>query len=345
MNLLIRADASAQIGTGHIMRCLALAQAWQVEGNEVMFLMGTCAPDLESRLRSEGCAVTHHEELLGSRTDGDRTIALAQDLKTEIVVVDGYHFGAAYQLQLKQAGLRVLFIDDNGHAEHYYSDWVLNQNIYAHAGLYPHKASYTQLLLGTRYALLRKEFWPWRDWQREFAPSPHKILVTLGGSDPNNVTLKVIQALQQLETDTLEVVVVVGASNPHYEKLQGAIKTGKHQIELQSNVINMPELMAWADMAITAGGSTCWELAFMQLPSLVITIAENQIETVKHLHSKGCFLHVGWHENISVNTIARQIYILRRKQEYRHQLSLSARDMINTQGLAHLLKALQTNRI
>ncbi|MEO0378198.1 MAG: UDP-2,4-diacetamido-2,4,6-trideoxy-beta-L-altropyranose hydrolase, partial [Cyanobacteria bacterium P01_A01_bin.17] len=276
---------SADIGTGHVMRCLALAQAWQTEGGKVTFLVGMIAPELDERLQSEGFAVLHHEKTLGSREDGDHTIAWAQELEANAVVVDGYHFGSAYQKRLKQAGLQVLFIDDNGHANHYYADWVLNQNIYAHEGLYTNKEPYTQLLLGTRYALLRKEFWPWRDWQREIAPHPDRILVTLGGSDPNNVTLRIIQALQKIETRTLEVSALVGASNPHYEMLQGAVKTDKHHIELRRNVNNMPELMAWADIAISAGGSTNWELAFMGLPSLVIPLAENQIEIVRTLAS------------------------------------------------------------
>mgnify|MGYP001792002932 CR=1 FL=1 len=287
LKLLIRADASAQIGTGHIMRCLALAQAWQAEGGAVTFLMGTSAPGLESRLQSEGFEVMHHEETLGSLEDGDRTITLAEEMGARCILVDGYHFGSDYQKQLKKGELRVLFIDDNGHVEHHYADWVLNQNIYAHEEMYESREPETQLLLGTRYVLLRKEFWPWRNWQRQIFPEAHKVLVTLGGGDPDNVTLSIIQALKKMPIDTLEVIVVVGATNPHYEYLQQAAQSSNQKIELRQNITDMPELMAWADIAITAGGSTCWELAFMDLPSLVIAIADNQLGIVRHLVQLG----------------------------------------------------------
>ena len=343
MQLLIRADASSQIGTGHIMRCLALAQAWQVEGGKATFLMGMIAPGLENRLEAESCTVIHHEAILGSQEDSDLTIALAQEIKAEAVVVDGYHFDSVYQKQLKQAGLRVLFIDDNGHADRYYADWVLNQNIYAHERLYPDKEPYTQLLLGTRYALLRKEFWPWREWHRETTSHPHKILVTLGGGDPDNVTLKVIQALQQIEVDILEVVVVVGASNPHYGILQEAIQASRHKVELRQNVTNMPELMAWADIAIAASGSTSWELAFMGLPSLTITIADNQKQIAAKLHQLNIVNHVGWFADIRIHLLNEAISHLLVSVERRQSMSDRSRRQVDGWGAKRVMDSLLSN--
>jgi spore coat polysaccharide biosynthesis predicted glycosyltransferase SpsG len=107
-------------------------------------------------------------------------------------------------------------------------------------------------LLGTKYALLRREFWQWQDWERAINPIARKLLVTFGGSDPDNVTLKVIQALEWLNRDDLEVIVVIGGSNPHYEILQKEATDSSLAISLQQNVSNMPELMAWADLAILA---------------------------------------------------------------------------------------------
>lgn len=283
MTLLVRTDASVEIGSGHVMRCLALAQAWQSEGRKVTFLMADAAPALEARINAEGFAVIHHPQPDGTAADSHHTIAIAQTLGTKRVVVDGYHFGAAYQQQLKAAGLKMLFIDDNGHADHYAADWVLNQNIYAHEGLYPHREPYTQLLLGTEFALLRQEFWPWRGWRRQIVPVARKILVTLGGSDPDNVTLKVMQALQEVTVPNLEVIVVVGGSNPNFEGLQTLATNSSVKFDLRRNVDNMPELMAWADVAISGSGSTCWELAFMGLPSLVIPLAINQEKVAQAL--------------------------------------------------------------
>jgi len=274
--LLVRVDASAQIGTGHLMRCLALAQAWRDVGGRVVFLMAMESPPLEARLRSEGMEVVHLPVQPGSMDDAIQTADFARQLGADWVVVDGYHFGAEYQRIIKDSGLRLLFIDDIGHAEHYSADLVLNQNIHAHEGLYQNREPYTRLLLGTRYVLLRREFLKWRGWKREIPEVARKVLVTMGGSDPDNVTLKVIQALHQVDMDGLEAIVVVGGSNPNYEELQSAVQDSRFPIRLESNVTNMPERMAWADVAVSAGGSTSWELAFMGVPILNLILAENQ---------------------------------------------------------------------
>ena len=341
MRLLVRADASSHMGTGHVMRCLALAQAWQAEGGAVDFLMATSAPGLEARLQQEGFEVFYQEAALGSQNDAENTIALAQQLQVDRLVVDGYHFGAEYQQQLKSTGLPVLFIDDNAHAEYYCSDWVLNQNIYAHEEMYEHREPNTKLLLGTRYALLRKEFWPWRGWQRKIAPLARKVLVTLGGADPENITLQVIQALQQNLIPDLEVIVVVGGSNPHYEVLQTVVQDSVVKIELQRNVTNMPELMAWADVAISGGGSTCWELAFMGLPSLIITLAENQVPTVKKLHSMGIFWHLGFHKNLDNETIENHLARLLKSGTLQEHKVLSETKIVDGQGVSRVISLLK----
>ena len=113
-------------------------------------------------------------------------------------MVDGYQFNADYQRALKAAGFRVLFLDDYGHATHYSADLVLNQNAYANEKMYAARESYTRLLLGTDYCLLRREFSSWRGWKREIAPIGTKILVTMGGSDPENFTTDVVEALCHL---------------------------------------------------------------------------------------------------------------------------------------------------
>lgn len=250
--LLIRADASAQIGTGHVMRCLALAQAWQDAGGQTCFVLANPAPSLESRLQAEGMVIRHLVGIDAELLRMLRQRQLSPTKKSQLIVIDGYHFGAGYQQQLKTAGFRLLFIDDYGHADHYYADIVLNQNIYAQADLYPSREPYTRLLLGIEYVLLRREFWAWRDWQRPIPDKARKILVTLGGSDPDNVTLIMIQALQQLPDDDWTAIVLVGGQNPHYQELATAV-VNDPRLQLRQNATNMPELMAWADIAISAG--------------------------------------------------------------------------------------------
>jgi UDP-2,4-diacetamido-2,4,6-trideoxy-beta-L-altropyranose hydrolase len=302
-HIIIRVDASTNIGTGHLMRCLALAQVWQDTQGQPIFLMANSVFAFEERLKSEGMKVVHLTTAPGSLEDAQETAALAHQFNVSWVVVDGYQFGSEYQKNLKNSGLNLLFIDDYGHAEHYYADFILNQNISADEQLYQHREPYTQLLLGTRYTLLRREFWQWQKWQRNIPPVAKKVLVTLGGADPDNVTLKVIQALQLLAVEELGAVVVVGGSNPHYETLKMAVQDSRFPIRLQRNVTNMPELMAWADIAISAGGSTCWEVAFMRLPSILLILAENQRAIAVELDRQGAIINLGWHQDVAIEQI------------------------------------------
>ncbi|MBV6624167.1 MAG: UDP-2,4-diacetamido-2,4,6-trideoxy-beta-L-altropyranose hydrolase [Rivularia sp. (in: Bacteria)] len=343
--LIIRADASTKIGTGHLMRCLALAQAWQDNQGQAVFFMASSVPAIEKRLQSEGMKVIHTSVIQGSSEDAVETVNIAHNLNAEWVVVDGYHFGSEYQKLIKESGLHLLFIDDYGHANHYYADLVLNQNIHAHENLYFNKESYTQLLLGTDYTLLRREFWQWRGWKRETPSVANKILVTLGGADPDNVTSKVIQGLQLVEGEELEVVVVVGGSNPHYEQLKTATKQSSFPIRLERNVTNMPELMAWADVAIASAGSTSWELAFMGLPSLVLILADNQRDIAQKLGEIEVSINLGWHEDVSVEQISKVIIELLESAEIRSKMTSLGNELVSGEGSNKVLVSLQGKEI
>lgn len=339
MHLLIRADASAQIGTGHVMRCLALAQAWMQHGGRAIALMTETTSSLECRLTSESIQVLHLKSVAGSQEDAQETIQIAQEVKANWVVVDGYQFSAEYQRILKENSLKLLVLDDYGHAEHYWADIVLNQNVSADISLYPNREPYTQLLLGPRFALLRREFWDWQGWQRQTPEIARKILVTLGGADPDNMTLKVIQALQQVQIDDLQVVAVVGASNPHIEVLKEAAQNSRHSTRLEHNVTNMPELMAWADSAISGGGSTCWELAFMGLPTLVMVLAENQRAIVETLDQKGIVQR--WPASQTADTIAQKILKILLSEKIRTRMTQLGQVLVDGQGSDRVLMILE----
>ncbi|MEH1960629.1 MAG: UDP-2,4-diacetamido-2,4,6-trideoxy-beta-L-altropyranose hydrolase [Nostoc sp.] len=343
MKLFIRVDASTQIGIGHVMRCLALAQTWQNAGGQVIFVMATKAPDLKTRLNAEGMEVIHLPIQIGSAEDAEETAKLARQFNASWVVVDGYNFGAKYQEIIKRFELQLLFMDDYGHAKQYHADIVLNQNIHAYEGLYRNRQPYTKLLLGTSYSLLRREFWQWGGWQRSLPLIAKKLLVTLGGADPDNVTLKVIEGLQQVEVEGLEAVVVVGGSNPHYEQLRSASQNLQFPIRLERNVMNMPDLMAWADVAVTAGGSTCWELAFMGLPSLVMILAENQRAIAEKLEAMGVVVNLGWHKNVSAVEIASRVAQLLITIGMREKMTTHSQELVDGQGSSRVLSYLKDN--
>ncbi|CCQ59836.1 UDP-2,4-diacetamido-2,4,6-trideoxy-beta-L-altropyranose hydrolase [Crocosphaera watsonii] len=341
--ILIRVDASTDIGSGHLMRCLALAQGWKNRAKKVIFVMATEASGLVNRLESEAIEVIKLSVELGSFEDAQQTADSAKKLGINWIVIDGYHFDSHYQKIIKSSGLKLFLIDDYGQTNDYCADFVLNQNISADESLYRNRNYNTQLLLGTQYVMLRQEFLTWQGWQRQVPKSGCKILVSLGGGDPDNVTEKVIKALQQLEQKTLEVIVIVGGTNPYYDRLKLAIQGFSCPIQIKKNISNMPELMAWADLAITAGGSTCWELAFLGLPSIVIILADNQQKIAEKLDQMGLIINLGWHETVSLESIKNTTKKLQYSQELREKMSRLGQQLIDGQGVTRILTKLDKN--
>jgi len=279
----------------------------------------------------------------GSAADAAETVDLAQQREATWLVIDGYHFSADYQRTVADSDARVLAVDDGAHAGHYCADTVLNQNIYATEQLYAAREKHVRLLLGTDYVLLRREFKAWQEWRRDIPDVAHKVLVTLGGSDPDNVTLKVVQALKQVDQDGLEARIVVGGSNPHLGALEAAVGELGGALRLETDVSDMPRLMAWADVAVTAGGSTCWELAFMGLPSVIIVLADNQRPVADGLAAAGAGVSLGWHEDVTVDRVAAELERLASSREVRRQMSDRGKTLVDGRGatrtVTHLLDA------
>jgi spore coat polysaccharide biosynthesis predicted glycosyltransferase SpsG/RimJ/RimL family protein N-acetyltransferase len=248
------------------------------------------------------------------------------------VAIDGYHFGSEYQLAIKRAGFQLLAFDDHGHAEYYWADIVLNQNLSANEHLYQRRHPDTRLLLGTRYALLRQEFLKWENQQRVFSETANKLLVTLGGGDSENFTLKVIKALKLSTQDDLEAIVITGTNNPYEQQIRQVAHESFFPIQVIRNVANMPELMAWADIAISAAGSTSWELAFMGVPTIFLATADNHIPIAKKLETRGAGINLGEANHVSINQIAEQLNNLRHSKEARQQLSINAQKLVDGKG-------------
>lgn len=334
--LLIRADGSASIGTGHVMRCLALAQAWCHRGGTAVFVQAETTAALLERLRSEKMTATTIDATPGSDADAQQTIEIARSLSASWLVADGYRFGAGWQKRIRDAGLRLLVIDDYGHAEHYHANVILNQNASAGAALYTKRDADTHLLLGTRFALLRREFIGHK-FERTLPESPRRILVTLGGSDPDNVTEKVITALLPLKG--IEATVVAGGSNPNIESLKAA--TARHPaIQLLVNPSNMPKLIARADMAIAAGGSTSWELAYLGLPSIVIVLADNQEAIAAELHRRNVCVCLGDHRTLATHQITAAVKALLGDVDRRRIASTSGSRLVDGHGASRIAAAL-----
>ena len=339
--LLFRADASVSIGTGHVMRCLALAQAWQDAGGRAAFAMAESTPAVHEKLRAEGFEVLSVAARAGSDEDSAQTISLAREQRAEWVVVDGYQFDADFQRVLKTAELRVLFLDDNGHAGIYSADLVLNQNVHAAESMYERRGPDTRLLLGTSYSLFRREFAAWTEWRREIPAMGRKLLVTFGGSDPGNFTAIVMQSLRQVKIPAMETVVVIGASNPHFALLENIRSAIEGAVRLERNVSDMAKLMAWADLAVSAAGTTSLEMCLLGLPAIVVTVAENQRASARELEKRNCVVRLDASQGLRVEGVAELIEQLLRDRQTRQLLSQHGRELVDGNGAKRVIAAIE----
>ena len=340
-NLLIRADASAEIGTGHVMRCLALAQAWQDAGGKTTFLMAQSTPSIEARLTAENCSVLSLSVMPGSNEDADLTNEYASGIDAEWLVADGYAFGAKYQEQIRNRERKLLCVDDAGKCDRYVADIVLNQNLAAAHDLYPNYLPGTQLLLGPSFCLLRREFTPWRKFQREIILRGHNVLVTLGGSTPVEGGVRVIEALGRARVEGLRAIFVVGGSSLDVAALENCASKFPEKISIRRDVSNMAELMAHADVAISAAGSTCWELCLLGLPSILLDTADNQIPVAIELERDGCMVYAGSGHTVSPDDLARSLENLLASPEARQSMSRKSRQLVDGQGAERVVSAMR----
>jgi UDP-2,4-diacetamido-2,4,6-trideoxy-beta-L-altropyranose hydrolase len=328
------------MGAGHAMRCLALAQAWQDLGGTSVYAMAGSAPGIVERLRQENIEVHSLDVEPGSEADAVATTALATELSCDWIVLDGYHFSVDYHRMLKRSAHRLLVLDDLGALPHYDADILVNQDPIADEHLYANRAGETQLLLGTAYTFLRREFRRMARPRRQYPPVARKLLATLGGSDPDNVTEKVIRNLEDVKVDSVEAVVLVGPSNPHGPRLEEVLRACRTPVRLLRNPANIPELMAECDMAVVAGGSTLWELAYFYVPSIVLVLAENQDASTALLHDRGACRRLGTGKGMSADELSAAISALCRDANSRAALGAALGAMVDGRGAERVCAAM-----
>jgi len=327
MNVTIRADASVHIGTGHVMRCLTLADSLKAHGADVSFICRLLDGNICDQAESKGynvyrlpyleSPVDHGERLMNDmecinvdwRIDAEQTEAILKLMPqdTDWLIIDNYAIDKPWEMTMRPYVGRIMVIDDLANRGHD-CDVLLDQNFCDNS-----KNRYTDLvpdhcirLLGPKYALLRTEFFEARKRLTQRNGSVRKILVFFGGSDPSNETSKVLEALWLVNRPEITVDVVVGAVNPHKEQVeQLCLSTSNTTFYYQ--VDNMAEFMAGADLAIGGGGTSTWERCYLGLPTIALAVANNQIEVAGAVSTAGAAWDLGWHEDVDVRTIANVI--------------------------------------
>jgi UDP-2,4-diacetamido-2,4,6-trideoxy-beta-L-altropyranose hydrolase len=338
--IVIRTDASSAIGTGHLMRCLALAQEWKSRGGDCVLARAEGTLALAEGYRKAGISREHIIAATpGTDKDLAQTLALASEVNADWIVLDGYQFSPKYVVGLRENSAHHLLIDDLGISAPYLCDIVLNVNLFASAKMYANRASTTRLLLGPQYALLRPEFTS-REPKLGLIPDvAQRVLVSFGGSDPENVTLGALQSLGRVDEPELEVVAVLGPSNPHRETILAAVRNMRG-VRVIEDVADMSELMEWADLAVTAAGGTCLELAYMGVPMLVAVIVPNQERTAQAYQDLGVALNVGKIGPVRDLAFLATVRRVVTTKSLREAISRKGRDLVDGKGARRVAEAM-----
>lgn len=331
--LVLRADAGSALGMGHLMRCLALAEAWEDAGNDSVFVSVDLPDELKARVTGSGRIVNQLSETTGSAEDAAETLATATRIGARWIVVDGYQFSPDYVRTLKETGVCVLQIDDEGMEDRVWADVILNQNIHADPRLYARSGD-SRLLLGNDFALVRKEFRA-IDRGQDFARA--NVLVTLGGSPDPRALLEVADAVARVADPELRCKIVGGwrADDARYSFAPDA------RFELAGSTDDMPALMDWATVAISAAGSTCWELCFLGVPQVLITFAENQKPIAAGLEEKGCAVNTGDLSAASKSLITKAVEDLLGDRERLVKMSERCHDVVDGLGARRVTSVLE----
>ena len=332
--LLIRADSSRDIGAGHALRCLALAQAWVDLGGRVVWVHGEMLPWTRGRIARESIElVTLPPRLVPwSEDDAGFTRSLAEGLGSAWIIIDDYRLNETAHRRLAAGPARLLRLVDHETRPLMPGEWILNQNLTEEAPESQHA------LLGTRYALLRREFRTIDHRQQVFPPVANRVLVTLGGSPEEHLVEFCASLFRDLARDEfpgLEVAFAGVDRLPSTPPPNDALKA-------IGAVDDMVSWMNWADLAVCAGGSTCWELCAARVPFLVMILAENQRENASRLDRAGCAVSLGEFAVADGPTWRARIRDLILDPGRRSRLSRNAGELVDGAGASRVCERLRS---
>lgn len=355
MDVAFRVDASRQIGTGHFMRCLTLADGLRECGVRVRFVSRQMPDHLEKLLMAAGHELARlhppgaagadagirHAGWLGTsqERDADDTVAVLSGRRWDWMVVDHYSLDARWETTVRAAAGQIAAIDDIADRAHD-CDLLLDQNMHPrseqrYAGKVPGRGT---LLLGPRYALLRKEFRTARESLRVRGPDIGRILVFFGGADASDRTSGAVEALAGLGLPFLKADVVVGLSHPNRDRI--AAQCSRHGYLLHVQTEHMAELIAAADLGIGAGGSATWERCCLGLATLAFCTADNQREQLEAAACAGLVYAPAVTDSDWIGAVRRHVMTLIENPPLRQALSAAGMRSVDGLGTMRMLEAL-----
>lgn len=312
MFVAFRADGASHIGSGHVMRCLVLAQALRERQVQVLFICREYPGHLCELIASRGFAVQRlpqpaEKGELDSAQDARETItAMASAIagKADWLVVDHYQLGQPWESALRVSADRLMVIDDVANRPHD-CDLLLDQNLLAdmnqrYAGKVPVQS---RSLLGPGYALMHADYAEARKTVVPRAGAIRRLFIFFGGADSARLTERSLEAFISLGRADISVDVVIGGNSQHADAISQKV-CGHPNIILHSGLPSLAHLMSVADLALGAGGTTHWERLCLGLPCLVVTLSDNQRPSTQELHRLGLVDWLGHHDEVDVKKMA-----------------------------------------
>lgn len=358
-HIAFRTDATSQIGTGHFMRCLTLAETLSKQGAQIRFVSRGLPPHLRGMLATKGMQLALLDDETSTVIDGDlahaqwlgtsqaqdaqATISALSDRKWDWMIVDHYALDARWESALRATAKQIFVIDDIDDRQHD-CDVLLDQNFYAdmqtrYEGKVP---AHCRQLLGPRYALLRDEFSKLREQIKPRAGAVKKILVFFGGVDADNYTGLAIQALAAIANQAVHIDVVIGAQHPYRDQIEQACTKQGYVCHVQTT--RMAQLMAEADLAIGAGGTATWERCCLGLPALSLCVAENQLRQILDAAEAG-YLYAPVRKGDLVNLIERHTQTLLENPTLLKLISTSGMKAVDGKGATRIATSLSVCEI
>lgn len=320
-HVVFRADAALNIGTGHVMRCLSLARALREMGATTHFICRAHPGNLAAHIAAEGFSVRElplkaedavpapgYGAWLGASEaqDAEDTIAaIAAGPSLDWVVADHYGVGADWEGHLRRVGAKLMVIDDLVDRRHD-CDLLLNQNLLGSSPYDPLLPSDAIALVGPQYALLHEGYGDARAQLKPRSGPVRRVLVFFGGADIGNMTGLALEAIADLAPADVHFDVVLGGANERVAELTAIAETIGN-VEVHVAVPNLARLMARADLALGAGGTTTWERLCLGLRALVVTTAENQVPIVSALAERGLIRLLGAEQDMSAARLAEAL--------------------------------------
>lgn len=337
--LIIRADATSRIGHGHVMRCTALADRWIEIGGRVTFVGRIEGSGLQDRLRASACDV---RPAAGNATGDAADLELLTGMAREsgaAVVIDHYQLGSAYQRAMFEAGHPLLVIDDYAHQADYFATFLLNQN--AGADRYEYRTPReTRRLIGPGFALLRAVFRATPQPARETAAIARRVLVTMGGSDQGDAIEAALALLHDSGVSDLQVTVLSTGAESQYERATAAVEGMPWHVRVERSVTDVTPYMAAADFAISAAGSTVWELAYFGVPTLLFVLFENQVGAARALEAQGVASSIGDPRKGDPRAMAALLGDLLRSAPARAAMTVRAQQLVDGRGAERVVAAI-----